>query len=116
MILDIKKGCFLVKWFVKKLGRTKQKENLSYVAGLLHDIVRHPTETICHAKLSAEKSREILKNFKVEETEINKIIQTIEFHRKKEIWTTRYISQLSCRQNFEQMGAYIVFRRCMDTE
>lgn len=48
------------KWFVRVLKGKKEEEELAYLAGLLHDIVRPATEKIDHAVLSAEKAKAIL--------------------------------------------------------
>ena len=101
-------------WFVKILGDNKEEQDIAYVAGLLHDIVRPASETICHAKASAERSEQILNHFKIEKTTRDKIILAVKDHRLKVEWTSpSHQSVYLADKILEQMGAFIAFRRCM---
>jgi len=108
-----KRTAIWTKWFVKILGGTKEDEKLAYIAGLLHDIVRPPSN-ICHAAASAEKSRKILKKFKLSDIGIEKIVSAIATHRDMSRCETILQKALIYADKIpEQMGAFIVFRRCM---
>ncbi len=101
------------KWFVKLLGGTKEEEELAYIAGILHDIVRPNTEKVDHAQASADEARKILKKFEFEEEKIQLIVQSVRGHRKK---PAKWLSPLHqsvflSDKLLEQMGAYVVFRR-----
>ena len=102
------------RWFVKILGGDKEDEKLAYIAGLLHDIVRPATEKIDHAVLSANKAREILEKLGLPQDTIEKIVLPIKDHRRPTQWTSvLHQSVYLADKILEQMGAYIVFRRCV---
>lgn len=102
------------EWFVRLLGGDKEEKELAYIAGLLHDIVRPGTEKVDHAVASAEKSRDILKGFALEEEAIRMICQAIRDHRKPAIWESPlHQSVFLADKILEQMGHYVAFRRCM---
>lgn len=102
------------KWFVEILGDNKKEQKLAYIAGLFHDIVRPASEKICHAKSSAKKSREILREFKLNKADLEKIILAIKDHREKSKWKSPLNASVFLADKIlEQMGAFIVFRRCM---
>ena len=109
----IKRAAVGAKWFVKILGGTKEEEELAYVAGLLHDIVRPNTEKIDHAIASAEEAEKILKKFDFAEDKIPLIVQSVRDHRKKPAQWDSILHQSVFLSDkiLEQMGAYIVFRR-----
>jgi HD superfamily phosphohydrolase YqeK len=100
-------------WFVKILGGSKNDEDLAYIAGLLHDIVRPNTEKICHAKASAERSEQILKDFKFDKETTEKIVMAVRDHRDPIPWKSPlHQSVFLADKILEQMGDYVVFRRC----
>lgn len=102
------------KWFVKISNGSKHDENLAYIAGLLHDIVRPASEKIDHAKASAEKSQKILEKFKFGEGDKKRIVEAIESHREKQEWKDAlHQSVFLADKILEQMGAVIIFRRSM---
>lgn len=102
------------KWFVRILGGTKEEEKLGYVAGLLHDIVRPATEKIDHAVLSARKAEKILKEVGLSEETIKKIVLPVQDHRRPVSWISPlHQSVYLADKILEQMGAYIIFRRCV---
>ena len=102
------------KWFVEILGGNKKEQKLAYIAGLLHDIVRPVSNKTCHAKASAERAREILKQFRLNKADLEKIILAIRDHREKTKWQSPlHASVFLADKILEKMGAYIVFRRCM---
>lgn len=110
----VKKVSVGAVWFVKVLGSSKEEQDLAYVAGLLHDIVRPDTEKICHARASAEKAKEILQSFNVEPKIIEKLVQAIRDHRLPVKWKSPLHQSVYLSDKiFEQMGAYVAFRRCM---
>ncbi|MBS3817066.1 MAG: HD domain-containing protein [Candidatus Thermoplasmatota archaeon] len=69
------------KWLVKMKNKSKENQDLAYVAGLLHDIVRPIDEERCHAEASAEKARDILTYFNLQENHISKICKAVKDHR-----------------------------------
>jgi hypothetical protein len=102
------------KWFVKFYKGIDKEMDLAYTAGLLHDIVRPPTSLVCHAKASAKRSRQILRQFKVDNETSREIIRAVKDHREKTEWKSPMHSSVFLADKiFEQMGAFIVFRRCM---
>lgn len=102
------------RWFAGVLGGDKKEQKLAYIAGLLHDIIRPPSKKICHARASAEKSKKILKQFKIDKSDLNKIILAIRDHSERVKWESSLHSSVFLADKIlEQMGAFIVFRRCM---
>ena len=96
------------------MGGNKKEQDLAYIAGLLHDIVRPSTEKLDHAKESAVASKKILLSFKMNEEDIKNICEAIESHRAKHPWKTPlHQSVFLADKILEQMGAYIAFRRSM---
>jgi hypothetical protein len=102
-------------WFVKVLGGGRREQELAYIAGLLHDIVRPADERVDHAIASAERAGKILADFKVKREDIEPIVDAIRDHRlqpakwKSPLHQSVYLAD----KIFEQMGAYLFFRRCM---
>lgn len=100
------------RWFVKVLDGTKEDQDLAYVAGLLHDVVRYNTEKIYHSGPSAERSKKILEIFNVDEDIIKKIVQAVRDHSVIHQWESLlHKSSFLSDKILEMMGAYIVFRR-----
>jgi len=99
-------------FFVEFLGGNKKEKELSYIAGILHDIVRPKTEKRCHAKASSNKAREILEeSSEMNEREIDKISKAIEDHREPTKWESPlHQSVYLADKIFEHMGAYLDFR------
>lgn len=99
-------------WFVKILKGTKREEQLAYVAGILHDIMRPNTEKVCHAQASAQKALEIVSTYpEFTDSEKKEIYQAIKDHRNFAAWKSPlhqsvYLSDKIC----EHMGAYLDFR------
>ena len=101
-------------WFVKILNGTREEEEMAYIAGLLHDIVRYNTEEKDHAEASAEKAGEILKGFRVEPERIARIVQAIRNHRKPVEWESPlHQSVYLADKILEQMGSFVIFRRAV---
>ena len=99
-------------WFVKILGGDEHEQQLAYIAGLLHDIVRPADENICHAKASAERSRKVLTDFRLRKEDIDHIVEAIYNHRLPAKWKSPLHQSIYLADKiFEQMGAYLVFRR-----
>lgn len=110
----LKRTAIGARWFVKILKGPKYDQELAYIAGLLHDIVRPPTEKICHAKASSERSREILDKFDIDKRDKGEVIRAVAHHREKQDWQSPlHQSVFLADKIFEQMGAFIIFRRCM---
>lgn len=110
----LKRVAIGAKWFVKILGGREKEQQLAYVAGLLHDIVRPSTELKDHAKESAEEAKQILQKFEMDAKDIEGVCEAIESHRAKHDWKTPlHQSVFLADKILEQMGAYVAFRRCM---
>jgi len=110
----LKRTAIGARWFVKILNGDKKEQDLAYIAGLLHDIVRAPTDKISHIKNGVEKTRKILEQFKLEKTVTNKIIEAIKMHGEPGI--QKDVLQQSvflADKILEAMGAYVVFRRAI---
>ncbi len=102
-------------WFVQVFGGTEREQQLAYIAGILHDIVRPITETACHAQASADRALEIIKNYpEFTDSEKIKIYEAVRDHRNPVAWKSPlhqsvYLSDKIC----EHMGAYLDFRACV---
>ena len=99
-------------WFVNVLGGTEREQQLAYISGILHDIVRPITEEICHAQASAQKALEILGEYpEFSESEKHEIYQAIKDHRNPATWKNPLHQSIYLSDKiFEHMGAYIDFR------
>jgi len=101
-------------WFVKVLGGSRREQELAYIAGLLHDIVRPADEKVDHAVASTERGRRILQQFKFGKDDTDAIVEAIRNHRLPVKWKSPlHQSVYLADKIFEQMGAYLIFRRCM---
>jgi HD superfamily phosphodiesterase len=104
------------KWFVKILGGNEKEQQFAYIAGLLHDIVRPASEKIDHAEASAIRAKRILDEFDFDKNDIKEMVQAIRDHREAREWKSAlHQSVFMADKILEQMGAFIVFRRCMYT-
>ncbi|MGD2249012.1 MAG: HD domain-containing protein [Candidatus Methanofastidiosia archaeon] len=98
-------------WIVKIMGGTPRQQELAYLAGILHDIVRPPTEIKCHAKASAEKALTILEEVLITNSEKEEIYNAIKDHRTPVPWNNAVHSSVYISDKiFEHMGAYLDFR------
>jgi HD superfamily phosphohydrolase YqeK len=100
-------------WFVRVTGGSQREQQLAYVAGILHDIVRPITEKVCHARESAEKALSILDKYSEEFTpsEREEIYNAIRDHRSPASWKTRVHQSVYLSDKIlEHMGAYLDFR------
>jgi len=100
-------------WFVKVMGGSKEEQNMAYVAGLLHDIVRPVSDRVCHAEASARESEKILSGFGIEPQARKEIVQAIGDHRLPVKWKSPLHQSIYLADKIlEQMGAFVAFRRC----
>lgn len=98
-------------WFVCKAGGTEREQEISYAAGLLHDIKRRKFESLSHAISGSERAPEILKRYSFTEDENNEIIIAIRDHRDLAEWKSIvHQSVYFSDKVFELMGAYMDFR------
>ena len=113
--LHFKRTAIGARWFVEILGGNRRDQELAYIAGLLHDLDRPLSEEIDHAEVSAAKAREWLYgNFDLDERDITRIVQAIRDHRLPVRWKTALHQSVYLSDKIlEQMGAYVVFRRCL---
>ncbi len=101
-------------WFVKILSGNEHEQRLAYIAGMLHDIVRPADEDVCHAEASARKSADILEKFSISTRDRESIVEAIRDHRLPVEWKSPlHQSVYLADKILEQMGAYLIFRRCM---
>lgn len=101
-------------WFVKILGGDEREQQLARIAALLHDIVRPADESIDHAIASTERSRQILEKFNMSPADKEGIIAAIRDHRLPVKWKSPLHQSIYLADKIlEQMGAYLIFRRCM---
>ncbi len=98
--------------FVEALGGTEDEKDLSYMAGVLHDIVRPQTEERDHAEASSEKAVKVLrKKTELPEKDIESIRKAIVDHRKPADWESPlHQSVYLADKILEHMGAYLDFR------
>ncbi len=82
-------------------------------AGILHDIVRPPTEKIDHTADSLREAKKILANVNIGKTRQKRIIDMISAHRTGGNDDAVNQPVFLSDKLFEQSGAYICFRRCM---
>jgi HD superfamily phosphodiesterase len=107
----LKRTAVGARWFVRILKGTKEEEELAYAAGLLHDIVRPPSE-ICHAEASGERSKEILSGLGVDRETIERIVEAVKSHREVHEWKSPLHHSIYLADKIlEQMGTYVDFRR-----
>jgi hypothetical protein len=109
------------RWVVRILKGTKEEEELAYAAGLLHDIVRPPSEKVCHVDDVDERSRRILSDIGIRREDAERIVEAALGHRKVHEWNSiLHGSVFVSDKLLEQMGAYTSFRKsyypgeCMD--
>ena len=109
----LKRVAIGASWFVKTFGGSKEEQDMAYVAGLLHDIVRPASEKVCHAKASAKESGKILSGFGIGENPKENMIQAIRDHRLPVKWVSPLHQSIYLADKIlEQMGAFVAFRRC----
>ncbi len=110
----LKRVAIGARWFVKILDGSKKEQELAYIAGLLHDVVRLDTEKIPHSEASAEKAKKILRRFQLNREDVDKITLAIRNHSKPVEWkSVLHQSVFLADKIFELMGGYVVFRRSM---
>jgi HD superfamily phosphodiesterase len=109
----LKRTAIGAKWFAKILGCSVNEQQLAYVSGLLHDVIRPPSHNIEHSEAAARKAKEILKKFNFKQTEINTISQAISEHGLTKNSSKVSLALFLSDKVLELMGPYIVFRRCL---
>lgn len=100
------------RWFCKVLDGTKEEQEISYVAGLVHDFER-PLSEVEHKDISFTEAKRFLEDFQINKDQKKKILSMVKEHR--------YVSDMPILQQclflsdklLEQSGAYIIFRRCV---
>lgn len=102
-------------WFVDIESGNKRDKELAYIAGLLHDFYRPPTENKLHSEKSASKAKKILeKVIGLDTDDISRILEAINDHKGSSCWKDSLHSSVYLADKIlEQMGAYAVFRRCL---
>ena len=97
-------------WYVDHLYGEEREQQLAYVAGQLHDIVRPRTDEKCHAQLSSEKAYNILRDYsEFTEKEKVEICEAVKDHRKRPLeWKSPlHVSVYLADKTLEHMGAYL---------
>ncbi|MFX0090669.1 MAG: HD domain-containing protein [Candidatus Hodarchaeota archaeon] len=102
-------------WFSQYFPVAPSEEQIVYLAGLFHDIVRPITEVHCHAESSAHEASEILaNNFDISQEILSEIVLIIKNHRKNDLWASKGKPWHQCvylaDKIWEHMGAYADFR------
>lgn len=95
------------------LSGTEREKELTYVAGLFHDVIRYPTDG--HDQRSAEETKRILPEYGFKSEDINAIYDAIKSHNKLPVWGENKLADaiVLADKLFEANGAYICFRRAM---
>jgi len=101
------------KWFAKLFGYNKKERDIAYLSGLIHDLKRPLSEKIEHSGISVREAEKILERFGVERDVKNEILSLIKIHRGFSNEPLFKQSVFLSDKILEQMGAYLVFRRCM---
>ena len=109
-LLRVAKGA---EWFCDILKATKHEKEVAYSAGLLHDIVRPPTEKYDPLEESMEKSKKILQKLKIDKKLAKEILDAIYAHHFPDPEKKAGYSVFLADKILEQMGAYIIFRRAI---
>ena len=101
-------------WFVCVNGGGKEQQLLARAAGLLHDIIRPPTQKIDHVLASTARAEEILKSMTFSDFDRKAILQAVRDHAGVPVWSSPvHESVFFADKIFEQAGAFVVFRRGM---
>ena len=109
----LKRTAIGAKWFAKLFGCNKEEQNIAYLSGLIHDLKRPLSEKIEHSDISVREAKKILEKFGVERDINNRILSLIKIHRGFSNESFFKQSVFLSDKILEQMGAYLVFRRCM---
>jgi len=100
-------------WFCDILKTSEHEKEIAYSAGLLHDIVRPPTEKYDPLEEAIEKSKKILESLKADKNLIKEILDAIHAHHFPDPKKKAGYSVFLADKILEQMGAYVVFRRAV---
>ncbi|MEM7813527.1 MAG: HD domain-containing protein [Candidatus Aenigmatarchaeota archaeon] len=99
-------------WFVRVNGGNEEQQLLARAAGLLHDIIRPPTQKIDHVLASTARAEEILKGMGCSDADRKAILQAIRDHGGAQAWSSPlHESVFFADKVFEQAGAFVAFRR-----
>ncbi len=101
------------QWFTKVFGGTAEEQEISYIAGLIHDLHRPDTEKTDHMEASVNEAREFLHEIGFDESYSDRVLDLIEVHRRPTENDFFTQSVYFADKILEQMGAYVVFRRCI---
>jgi hypothetical protein len=98
-------------WFAKVFGRPSEEQEIAYLAGLIHDLKRPPTEKIDHTGSSVREAEKILTKFSINKEIAQKVLKLISLHR--EFSNAPLSSQwvFLADKILEQSGAFLIFRR-----
>jgi len=99
------------KWFTQVFGGTNEEQDVSYVAGLIHDLMRPPTENVDHTEISIREATNVLSKFTIPSDISQKILRCIEEHRIFHDIPIIQQSVFLSDKLLEQSGAYLIFRR-----
>ncbi|MBU0530476.1 MAG: HD domain-containing protein [Candidatus Aenigmatarchaeota archaeon] len=107
----LKRTAVGARWFSEVLGYDQQDQDLAYAAGIIHDLHRPNTEKTDHTESSVQEAGDLLSKINLSGDIKSRILEMIEEHRDaSEVDLKNKVVFLSDKL-FEQMGAYVVFRR-----
>ena len=109
----LKRTAIGARWFAKISGAIKHKQDLAYLAGLVHDINRPLTEKIEHKDISKREAENLLNKFQINKQDKDIILNLIKMHRETTNETVFNQSVFLADKILEQMGAYNTIRRCV---
>jgi hypothetical protein len=99
-------------FFVRMAGGDERRQELAYVAGLLHDVTRKRVEEKDdHDKTGAERADMILREYSYSDDERGAIVKSIRDHRGAHSWENDvHVSVFLADKLLEHMGSIIAFR------
>ncbi len=109
----LKRVAIYASELVDIMGGTEREKELTYIAGLFHDVIRYPTKG--HDQRSAEETKRILPEYGFKSEDIDAIYDAIKDHNELPVWGENKLADaiVLADKLFEANGAYICFRRAM---
>jgi len=98
-------------WLASFFGESEEEQQIAYLAGLIHDLKRPPTEKIDHTRISIQEAEKVLEKFRIEKEIRKKTLSLVSSHRypKKGLPYLQWV--FLADKILEQSGAYLIFRR-----
>lgn len=108
----VKRVAVGAKWFAKQLGMDDHKQEIAYIAGLVHDLGRPKTEKVDHTESSIRLATKMLEGFDLSKNDLMAIVELVGVHREGNASVEKQVVFLADKL-WEQMGANVVFRRAI---